>query len=98
MDPSAYYLCTSQAGLAQDDASDAQWFEVTKLPPLAFDHKLLVRESFRHLAKQEELQKQGELASLHQICMADWGASGMIENGFGPTFLYSTNAFAARLT
>jgi 8-oxo-dGTP diphosphatase len=29
---------------AADDAAAAQWFPVTKLPPLAFDHKLVVRE------------------------------------------------------
>lgn len=31
---------------AADDAAAAQWFPVTELPPLAFDHKLVVRECF----------------------------------------------------
>lgn len=29
---------------AADDAAAAKWFPVTQLPPLAFDHKLVVRE------------------------------------------------------
>ncbi|KXZ56934.1 hypothetical protein GPECTOR_1g842 [Gonium pectorale] len=37
---------------AADDAKDARWFDVSSLPQLAFDHKLVVRSSLRHLAKQ----------------------------------------------
>ncbi|EFJ42806.1 hypothetical protein VOLCADRAFT_97032 [Volvox carteri f. nagariensis] len=37
---------------AADDAKDARWFDVTMLPLLAFDHKLVVRTALRHLAKQ----------------------------------------------
>lgn len=35
---------------AADDAADARWYPVTELPPLAFDHKEVVREGFKHLA------------------------------------------------
>ena len=37
---------------AADDAAAAQWFPISQLPPLAFDHKLIVRSAFRHLASQ----------------------------------------------
>lgn len=35
---------------AADDARDAEWFDVAALPALAFDHKLVVRESLHRLA------------------------------------------------
>jgi len=35
---------------AADDARAARWFDVGDLPPLAFDHKLIVRSALRHLA------------------------------------------------
>lgn len=35
---------------AQDDAAAASWFDVTDLPPLAFDHKLIIREALEQLA------------------------------------------------
>ncbi|GBF96904.1 nudix hydrolase [Raphidocelis subcapitata] len=35
---------------AADDAADARFFPVNDLPPLAFDHKLVVREALRRLA------------------------------------------------
>ncbi|PNW85500.1 hypothetical protein CHLRE_03g189450v5 [Chlamydomonas reinhardtii] len=41
---------------AADDAKDARWFDVSALPQLAFDHKLVVRSSLRHLAKQPAAQ------------------------------------------
>ena len=44
----------------QDDAKDARWFDVSALPQLAFDHKLVVRSSLRHLAKQPAAQAIGE--------------------------------------
>ena len=34
----------------QDDAQDAKWFDVNALPPLAFDHKLIVRDAFTRLS------------------------------------------------
>jgi 8-oxo-dGTP diphosphatase len=33
----------------QDDAEAADWWDVTKLPKLAFDHKLIVRTAFQHV-------------------------------------------------
>ena len=30
-----------------------------QLPPLAFDHKLIVRDSFTQLAKQQDVQRSG---------------------------------------
>jgi 8-oxo-dGTP diphosphatase len=33
---------------AADDAEDAQWYSVMRLPRLAFDHKKLVRAALRH--------------------------------------------------
>ncbi|KAL4448962.1 hypothetical protein ABPG77_007679 [Micractinium sp. CCAP 211/92] len=40
---------------AADDAQAAQWFPIPSLPRLAFDHKLVVRTAFRHLAAQAEV-------------------------------------------
>ena len=37
----------------QDDAEEAEWFDVRKPPSkLAFDHKIIVRTAFDHLLKQ----------------------------------------------
>ena len=36
---------------AADDAADAKFFPVAELPPLAFDHKLVVRQALRRLAQ-----------------------------------------------
>ncbi len=68
----------------QDDAQDARWFDVSSLPPLAFDHKLVVRTSLRHLAKQAAAQAVGESTRQH--------AGG---NGRG-NVLYWTGANAAK--
>ncbi|GLC38645.1 hypothetical protein PLESTB_000455900 [Pleodorina starrii] len=46
---------------AADDAKDARWFDVSQLPPLAFDHKLVVRTALGHLAKQPEAAQVGGL-------------------------------------
>lgn len=36
-----------------DDAADARWFDMTDLPKLAFDHKLIVEEAFdRYISKK----------------------------------------------
>jgi 8-oxo-dGTP diphosphatase len=35
---------------AADDAAAAQWFDIKKVPVLAFDHKLMLRTSFERLA------------------------------------------------
>lgn len=33
-----------------DDAADAQWFDVKKLPPLAFDHKQVIEFALQHIS------------------------------------------------
>lgn len=43
-------------GVRQDDARDAKWFPVGELPALAFDHKLVVRESLKCLADKAAAQ------------------------------------------
>ncbi len=51
----------------QDDATEAEWYDVTKLPPLAFDHKLIVRTAFQHLLQQSETKATG-MPSGHLAC------------------------------
>ena len=41
---------------------DAQWYAIDQLPRLAFDHKLIVRTAFRHLAREGAVQQQPGLA------------------------------------
>ncbi|KAG2487894.1 hypothetical protein HYH03_013476 [Edaphochlamys debaryana] len=48
---------------AADDAKDARWFDISALPALAFDHKLVVRSSLRHLAKQPAAASVAGLAA-----------------------------------
>ena len=36
---------------ASDDASMADWFEIDNLPPLAFDHDLIIGEYLDHIKK-----------------------------------------------
>ena len=46
--PAARYLIA-----VQDDAEEAEWFDVRKPPAkLAFDHKVIVRAAFEHLLRQ----------------------------------------------
>lgn len=40
---------------AADDAAEAEWFDVGQLPPLAFDHKIVVRTCLRALAEKPEV-------------------------------------------
>lgn len=37
--------------MAGDDASEAKWFELNKLPPLAFDHKMIIEDAINRLNK-----------------------------------------------
>ncbi|KAI3430426.1 hypothetical protein D9Q98_005021 [Chlorella vulgaris] len=47
---------------AADDAAEAQLYKITEqLPPLAFDHKLIVRLAFRQLANAEAVEGQAAL-------------------------------------
>ncbi len=52
-------LLLTALSLVQDDATEAEWYDVTKLPPMAFDHKLIVRTAFEHLLQQSETKSVG---------------------------------------
>ena len=52
---------TSLGVKAADDAADAEWFPVAKLPqPLAFDHKEVVRTAFGRLKEQKQVVSNGD--------------------------------------
>lgn len=40
----------------------ADWYDIDKLPGLAFDHRLIVRTAFRHLAGRGAVVRQPGLA------------------------------------
>ena len=40
---------------ANDDADDAQWFSLDKLPPLAFDHKEILNKAIQTLKERKKL-------------------------------------------
>lgn len=42
---------------AADDAADAGWYPIDDLPELAFDHKLIMKKTYEHLAKEEHVLK-----------------------------------------
>jgi len=44
----------------QDDAQDARWFALNDLPPLAFDHKLVIRTTLLKLAEKPQVSSDGE--------------------------------------
>lgn len=44
---------TATAAVAGDDAASVAFHPVAALPPLAFDHKRIVRDAFAHLAAAE---------------------------------------------
>ncbi|KAF5834915.1 ADP-ribose pyrophosphatase [Dunaliella salina] len=45
----------------EDDAQDAQWFALDRLPPLAFDHKLIIKTACRRLAEKPQVSSDSEL-------------------------------------
>ena len=47
-------IITNRITQTQDDAADAACHDVRRLPPLAFDHKLVVRECLAKLAQLPE--------------------------------------------
>lgn len=53
--------CKHACVCGQDDATEAEWYDVTKLPPMAFDHKLIVRTAFEHLLQHSETKSTGML-------------------------------------
>ena len=53
-----------QVAAMQDDAAEAEWFDVSQPPSkLAFDHKLIIRTAFEHLLKQHT--GKGENCGVH---------------------------------
>ena len=46
------YLNDEQEAQAGDDAKETQWFPINALPPLAFDHELIVNESLLTISKE----------------------------------------------
>ncbi|KAI8473567.1 MAG: NUDIX hydrolase domain-like protein [Monoraphidium minutum] len=68
----------AEAGIAAaDDAADARLFPVDTLPPLAFDHKLVVRRALRRLAELPE-------AAAGSLAEALVGAAGKLEGPWTP--------------
>lgn len=59
---------------AGDDAADARFWPLADLPPLAFDHKLIVRTSLRHLAAQRQVAARPALTE--QLARAADGLEG----------------------
>lgn len=57
----------------QDDAAEANWFPVTELPQLAFDHKQVIREALQKLSSRPQVQQTGE---------GDWEGLGTILLGY----------------
>ena len=49
----------------QDDATEAEWYDVTKLPAMAFDHKLIVRTAFERLLQHSETKSTGMLLQVY---------------------------------
>lgn len=42
---------------AADDAADAQWFDISQLPALAFDHQKVILSCFLHILNRPEIQE-----------------------------------------
>ncbi|KAL3134050.1 hypothetical protein ABBQ32_008479 [Trebouxia sp. C0010 RCD-2024] len=51
---------------AADDATEADWYDVTALPALAFDHKLIIRTAFEHLLQHSQTKTTEGLAAALQ--------------------------------
>ncbi len=54
------YMGKAPAGTqatAGDDAADARWFDIDKLPTLAFDHDRVVRIAIDKIAQRENMQR-----------------------------------------
>lgn len=57
----AALIPNAEAVKGGDDAAEAQWFSVTEVPTMAFDHKLIVRTAFEKLLEQKDGQGKGAL-------------------------------------
>lgn len=58
------YLAIIESPLAvkgSDDAAEAEWFPISNLPELAFDHYEIMQDSLRLYASKVEITKQNEL-------------------------------------
>jgi len=54
---------TTELGVkAADDAQSAEWFNLRELPPLAFDHKLVIRTALEKLGALDEAKADGTLS------------------------------------
>lgn len=47
--PSVAYLALIESAVLREDESEARWFPVNALPPLAFDHSQIVRDGIERL-------------------------------------------------
>ena len=57
----AYYCMTNQERVkGGDDASQAEWFQVDNLPPLAFDHQKIIESALVKLRNRPLLQSNPE--------------------------------------
>lgn len=73
------FACLRDLGVLQaaDDAAEAQWFPMSTIPDLAFDHKLVVRECLKKAATLPEAQGTSIQAGLQtgiDSLVGDWRA------------------------
>lgn len=77
-----YALVRLQSVKGGDDAADARWFDLDNLPPLAFDHGMILRTAIKELRKQTyfepfgmevlpETFTFGELSNLYKALRGD---------------------------
>lgn len=62
---------------AADDAAEAEWFSMSSIPALAFDHKLVVRECLKKALSLPEAQGKATQAALQagiDSLAGDWRA------------------------
>ncbi|KAI3430429.1 hypothetical protein D9Q98_005024 [Chlorella vulgaris] len=65
----AYAALVPSSSELQIQAAEAQLYKITEqLPPLAFDHKRIVRLAFRHLARADAVE--GQAARVQQLLAA----------------------------
>jgi hypothetical protein len=68
-------LNVSKCMQAADDAAAAKWFPVAQLPPLAFDHKLVVRECLSKACDiSEASHMRDRLQQGIELLAGDWKA------------------------